>query len=340
MAIGPRLDLRQSQSLVMTPQLQQAIRLLALKQSRGRELHRRGDREVIPCSKAAARRARAGRRGVARPPPPRPPSPCPKSMPAAARPRSTSTRTARISTRTAPRTRCTGPRAGSAWTGWRRRQRRGGGFRRLLRRAGLAPRASPPPGRRAALGRGPDRRRADHRADRGDGLFRHAPDRPRPGARRAARRRRTRARRDPDLDPAGIAARSLAECLALQAKDANRYDPAMARLIDNLDYLARGNVPALKRICGVDDEDMADMIRELRAYDPKPGCRFMAATGSMRSSPTSSSRGAAPAGRSSSTLRPCRGCSSTGPIIRSWPAGRRIGSRKPGSTNACKARTG
>ncbi|MBV9881576.1 MAG: RNA polymerase factor sigma-54 [Sphingomonadaceae bacterium] len=76
------------------------------------------------------------------------------------------------------------------------------------------------------------------------------------------------------FDPAGVAARSLAECLALQAKDANRYDPAMARLIDNLDYLARGNVAALKRICGVDDEDMADMIRELRAYDPKPGCRY------------------------------------------------------------------
>jgi RNA polymerase sigma-54 factor len=76
------------------------------------------------------------------------------------------------------------------------------------------------------------------------------------------------------FDPAGVAARSLAECLVLQARDADRYDPAMARLIDNLDYLARGNLPALKRICGVDDEDLADMIRELRAYDPKPGCRF------------------------------------------------------------------
>src|SRR3990170_6534664 len=30
MALGPRIDLRQSQSLVMTPQLQQAIKLLAL----------------------------------------------------------------------------------------------------------------------------------------------------------------------------------------------------------------------------------------------------------------------------------------------------------------------
>jgi RNA polymerase sigma-54 factor len=77
------------------------------------------------------------------------------------------------------------------------------------------------------------------------------------------------------FDPAGIAARNLAECLALQAKDADRYDPAMARLIANLDYLAKGNLAALKRICAVDDEDMADMIRELRAYDPKPGCRFM-----------------------------------------------------------------
>jgi RNA polymerase sigma-54 factor len=76
------------------------------------------------------------------------------------------------------------------------------------------------------------------------------------------------------FDPAGIAARNLAECLALQARDADRYDPAMARLIANLDYLAKGNFPALKRICAVDDEDMADMIRELRAYDPKPGCRF------------------------------------------------------------------
>jgi len=76
------------------------------------------------------------------------------------------------------------------------------------------------------------------------------------------------------FDPPGIAARSLAECLSIQAREANRYDPAMARLIDNLDYLAKGNLGALKRICGVDDEDLADMIRELRAYDPKPGCKF------------------------------------------------------------------
>jgi RNA polymerase sigma-54 factor len=76
------------------------------------------------------------------------------------------------------------------------------------------------------------------------------------------------------LDPPGVGARSLAECLALQAKAADRYDPAMARLIDNLDLLSKGRTNDLRRICGVDDEDLADMIRELRAYDPKPGCRF------------------------------------------------------------------
>jgi RNA polymerase sigma-54 factor len=77
-----------------------------------------------------------------------------------------------------------------------------------------------------------------------------------------------------DLDPAGVGARSLAECLALQARAVDRYDPAMARLIDNLDLLSKGRTADLKRICGVDDEDLADMIRELRAYDPKPGCRY------------------------------------------------------------------
>ena len=76
------------------------------------------------------------------------------------------------------------------------------------------------------------------------------------------------------LDPPGVGARNLAECLALQARAADRYDPAMARLIDNLDLLAKGAMKDLRRICGVDDDDLADMVRELRAYDPKPGCRF------------------------------------------------------------------
>ncbi|MGI8930901.1 MAG: RNA polymerase factor sigma-54 [Sphingomicrobium sp.] len=77
------------------------------------------------------------------------------------------------------------------------------------------------------------------------------------------------------FDPPGICARSLEECIALQAKAADRYDPAMARLIANLDLLAKGRMADLRRICGVDEEDLADMVRELRGYDPKPGCRFV-----------------------------------------------------------------
>lgn len=76
------------------------------------------------------------------------------------------------------------------------------------------------------------------------------------------------------LDPTGVGARNLAECLALQAKEADRYDPCMARLIDNLELVARGEVGRLKRMCEVDDEDFADMLAELRAYDPRPGLKF------------------------------------------------------------------
>ncbi|MEL7217491.1 MAG: RNA polymerase factor sigma-54, partial [Pseudomonadota bacterium] len=76
------------------------------------------------------------------------------------------------------------------------------------------------------------------------------------------------------LDPSGVGARSLSECLEIQAREADRYDPSMAKLIDNLELLAKGEVARLKRMCNVDDEDFADMLRELRSFDPKPGLAF------------------------------------------------------------------
>ena len=81
------------------------------------------------------------------------------------------------------------------------------------------------------------------------------------------------------FDPTGVGARSLGECLALQAREADRHDPCMARLLENLDLLARGELARLKRMCGVDDEDFADMLAELRSYDPKPGLRFASGGG-------------------------------------------------------------
>ncbi len=80
------------------------------------------------------------------------------------------------------------------------------------------------------------------------------------------------------LDPSGVGARTLAECIAIQAREADRYDPCMARLIDNLELVARGEVARLKRLCDVDDEDFADMLRELRSYNPKPGLAFAPAS--------------------------------------------------------------
>lgn len=76
------------------------------------------------------------------------------------------------------------------------------------------------------------------------------------------------------LEPTGIFARSLAECLALQLGERDRLDPAMQALLDNLELLARGELAALKRICGVDDEDLSEMIAEIRALNPRPAINF------------------------------------------------------------------
>lgn len=75
-------------------------------------------------------------------------------------------------------------------------------------------------------------------------------------------------------EPAGLFARSLAECLALQLAQRDRLDPAMQALLDNLDLLARRDFAALKRLCGVEEEDILDMFAEIRALDPRPGARF------------------------------------------------------------------
>ncbi len=76
------------------------------------------------------------------------------------------------------------------------------------------------------------------------------------------------------FEPTGVGARSLKECLAIQLRELNRFDPAMQSLIDNLELVARRDLAALRRVCGVDDEDLSDMLAELRRLDPKPGHAF------------------------------------------------------------------
>src|SRR3977135_2622666 len=72
------------------------------------------------------------------------------------------------------------------------------------------------------------------------------------------------------FDPPGGCARSLSECLAIQLREQNRYDPAMQALVEHLDLLAKRDIGNLRKLCGVDDDDLADMIGEIRRLHPKP----------------------------------------------------------------------
>lgn len=76
------------------------------------------------------------------------------------------------------------------------------------------------------------------------------------------------------LDPTGVGARDLAECLGLQLKEQNRYDPAIAAMLKNLDLLAKKDFAALRKLCGVGQEDLNEMVQEIRRLEPKPGRRF------------------------------------------------------------------
>jgi RNA polymerase sigma-54 factor len=76
------------------------------------------------------------------------------------------------------------------------------------------------------------------------------------------------------FDPPGICARSLQECLALQLRDLGRLDPAMQALLEHLDLLAQLDLKGLIQVCGVLPDDLPEMIAELKALNPKPGLAF------------------------------------------------------------------
>ena len=76
------------------------------------------------------------------------------------------------------------------------------------------------------------------------------------------------------MEPAGLFARTVAECLGAQLAERNRLDPAMKALLANLDLVAAGELGQLRRRCGVDDENLRDMLAELRTLDPRPGQAF------------------------------------------------------------------
>ena len=288
MAIGPRLELRQSQSLVMTPQLRQAIKLLQFSNLEvaafvEEELERNPLLERDEAAEDAP--TRSARRSTS-------------SRPAAAGD-SADLAARRDLARTPPRIRSMPVHAESYDPGGvadggpgrgERRRRAGFQHRRARHRGRWPPRR---PSLREHLGEQLRLTFADP-ADRLIGAHLIAllcpagrltadagGDRRRRWACRSNGWRRC-ARAMLRFDPTGLFARDLKECLAAQLAERNRLDPAMATLLDNLDLLARRDTRRLMAMCGVDADDLAEMVAETpRArpearrwtFDVAPRCR-------------------------------------------------------------------
>jgi len=283
MALGPRLDLRQTQSLVMTPQLQQAIKLLALSNLEietfigealeANPLLELGEAGPAPAAEAIEAPEEIRRTSLES-------SPVDQLI---GEGRAADDRPLDIDGAALDRDRDTGDGErgfGEAAADWGGEFRTGGGAEGpgIDERGGSGPTLSQH--LESQLGTAGGDRRAQTIARLIIGQLDEAGYFPLSLREFAAELGLPPADAEgalalvQSLEPTGVGARTLAECIALQAQEADRYDPAMARLIDNLDLIAKGEFARLKRMCGVDDEDFADMLAELRGYDPKPGLRF------------------------------------------------------------------
>ena len=266
MALGPRLEIRQSQSLVMTPQLQQAIKLLALSNLE-LEAHIGASLEANPLLEIGDVSREGGDEAVAADAGDRDAPALMDSAGSEEAPLDVETST--LDPEAAP---------GDADWGRSAESMGGGDAPDLENRGGEAPTlaehllsqigAQAHDGREAVVAA----RLVGELDEAGYFVGDLAALAAELGVPRAEAERGLALIQS--LDPTGVGARTLAECLALQAKEIDRYDPCMARLIDNLELLGRGEIARLKRLCDVDDEDFADMLAELRSFDPKPGLRF------------------------------------------------------------------
>jgi RNA polymerase sigma-54 factor len=280
MAIGPRLELRQSQSLVMTPQLRQAIKLLQFT-----------NLEVAAFVEEELERNPLLERGAQAPDLPDPERPALDQLgPAAAGDSADLARAETIPDAAADpldAVHAESYDAGGVADGGPGRSERGGSQDFGTDERGIDSVAAARPSLREHLGEQLRLNIADP-ADRLIGA--HLIALLCPAGRLTAepaviaqamgvsleRVEAVRARML-RFDPPGLFARSLKECLAAQLADRNRLDPAMAALLDNLDLLAKRETRRLMAVCGVDAGDMAEMMAELRALDPKPAWSWEAA---------------------------------------------------------------
>lgn len=259
MVTGLRLDLRQTQGLVLTPQLQQAIRLLQMSNV---ELSAAVDREIT--ENPFLDRLDGSASPTA--------SPCPAPDPA---PRMTP-----------------GPiERDEGW--WQPPAGRAADSSLRLRRTSGQQGEGDLPSLEARLAR--PRGLREHLVDQlgtvrepelralaatlidwldPDGYLREGDEELAEALGTSARRVEDARRALQGCDPPGIGARDLAECLALQLRERDRLDPAMQALLANLGILARADMPELMRRCGVDAEDLQDMVQELRRLEPRPARGF------------------------------------------------------------------
>jgi RNA polymerase sigma-54 factor len=272
MSVGPRLDLRQSQSLVMTPQLRQAIKLL---QSNNIEVSAFVEEELErnPLLERDEREPRSVEEA-------RSLDPLPESLPADA---------AAAAASDALPAEGAAPLDVADWSNVYDAGAPGGGGRDGLADdlsgiEDMAERARPlrellAEQARLAFADTRDLAIAAQMIASVDAAGRLAADDAAIAAllgTDAARVAAVRARLQ-RFEPVGMFCRSLRECLAVQLAEQNRLDPAMQALLDHLDLVARRDLRGLMAVCGVDAEDLAEMIAELRRLDPKPGANHDAA---------------------------------------------------------------
>ena len=76
------------------------------------------------------------------------------------------------------------------------------------------------------------------------------------------------------FEPDGIFAQDLSECLKIQLQNQNKYDPLIAKVLDNLDLWGEGKITELKKKCGIDDDDFKTIVKDIRSLDPKPAAKY------------------------------------------------------------------
>ena len=77
------------------------------------------------------------------------------------------------------------------------------------------------------------------------------------------------------LDPAGVCARNLEECLSLQLDRRQMLTPILSSIIDGcLEMVARNQIPAIARKLHLSQAEAAGYCQIIKSLNPKPGVSF------------------------------------------------------------------